>query len=300
MTKCIVAVECAIEHSGKFLIIQRPQGVHAEGLLSFPGGKFEATDGVEGTDALLQAVKREVFEEVGIKLEDQIHYVTSSYFIETQTKSPVVDIIYRCEISRRPIDLKVCPREVPHHAWLTPEEIVKAPNCPEWLAGYLSLISRQKMTIRPYQPEDVQDLANIYYHTIHKVNTQDYSREQLQVWAPQTSLQTDRWAQKFAKTKPFVAIAENQVVGFAEFEPNGHIDCFYCHHEWIGRGVGSLLMKHIHKKANELGIARIFAEVSITAKPFFERYGFVTVTEQSVVKDGIELTNYKMEKNLVS
>ena len=36
-----------------------------------------------------------------------------------------------------------------------------------------------------------------------------------------------------------------QIVGFAEFEPNGHIDCFYCHHEWIGKGIISALMKEI-------------------------------------------------------
>ncbi len=43
MTKFIAVVECAIEYQGKFMIIERPQGGHAEGLLSFPGGKVEVT-----------------------------------------------------------------------------------------------------------------------------------------------------------------------------------------------------------------------------------------------------------------
>jgi hypothetical protein len=33
-------VECAIEHDSKFLVIKRPQGVHAGGMLAFPGGKL--------------------------------------------------------------------------------------------------------------------------------------------------------------------------------------------------------------------------------------------------------------------
>ncbi len=86
MAKFIVVVECAIEHEGRFLVIQRPIGKHAEGLLSFPGGKFETTDGNESRDALLHAVKREVFEEVGLKLQDPINYVTSSYFIDSAWK----------------------------------------------------------------------------------------------------------------------------------------------------------------------------------------------------------------------
>lgn len=156
----------------------------------------------------------------------------------------------------------------------------------------------QKITIRDYKPEDAQALANIYYHTIHQINTEHYTEEQVSVWAPESSLNETKWQKKFEKTKPLVATASGQAVGFAEFEPDGHIDCFYCHHNWIGRGVGSALMSAIYEKAAQLGIRRIFAEVSITAKPFFERHGFITVTEQTVVLDGVGLTNYKMEKVL--
>lgn len=151
---------------------------------------------------------------------------------------------------------------------------------------------------RQYTPEDTQALAEIYFNTIHKINSQHYTKEQLDVWAPKKSLEGDGWAKKFARTQPIVAVADNKIVGFAEFEPNGHIDCFYCHHEWIGKGVGSTLMHHIHKEAREKKIASIFAEVSMTAKPFFESQGFHTICEQTIVRNGVELINYKMEKVL--
>lgn len=158
----------------------------------------------------------------------------------------------------------------------------------------------QKIAIRTYSPEDAQALANIYYHTIHRINAQDYTEEQVNAWAPESSLDGERWKKKFERTKPFVATAEGLIVGFAEFEPDGHIDCFYCHHDWIGRGVGTALLKAIYKQARHQGIGRLFSEVSVTAKPFFERQGFNTVDEQTVVRSGIELTNYKMEKFLQS
>jgi putative acetyltransferase len=41
------------------------------------------------------------------------------------------------------------------------------------------------------------------------------------------------------------------------------------------------------------------ADVSITAKPFFEKIGFKIIQEQHVKLNGIELTNYKMEKSIV-
>lgn len=152
------------------------------------------------------------------------------------------------------------------------------------------------IVVREYRPEDAQALANIYYNTIHTINTQHYTNTQVDAWAPATSLNGERWAQKFARTKPFVAVLGDEIVGFAEFEPNGHIDCFYCHHAWIGRGVGRALMNKILTTAHQLHIFPIFAEVSITAKPFFERQGFTVICEQTVTMNGIALINYKMEK----
>lgn len=136
----------------------------------------------------------------------------------------------------------------------------------------------------------------IFYNTIHQVNIRDYTQEQVNVWAPESSLEASRWAKKFERTKPLVAIIDNIVVGFVEFEQDGHIDCFYCHHQWIGYGIGSALMNAIYEKAKQKKILRIYAEVSITARPFFEKQGFITTKEQTVVIEGIQLTNFKMEK----
>lgn len=155
-----------------------------------------------------------------------------------------------------------------------------------------------EVLIRNYCPEDVQELAKIYFNTIHCINIEHYTQEQVDVWAPKSSLETKGWAEKFLKTKPIVAVIREKVVGFAEFEPDGHIDCFYVHHECIGKGVGKSLMSEIVERAQRQNIDRIFAEVSITAKPFFEKQGFIVLSEQTVVREGVELVNYKMEKKL--
>lgn len=158
---------------------------------------------------------------------------------------------------------------------------------------------KKELSIRDYRPEDVQALANIFYNTIHQINIQHYTKEQVDVWAPKSSVEnTEGWAKKFPRTKPIIATVGDEIVGFAEFEPNGHIDCFYCHHEWIGKGVGSALMKEIFHRAKNNHIHHIFSEVSITAKPFFEKHGFKVVTEQTIVRKGVELTNFKMERTV--
>lgn len=152
-----------------------------------------------------------------------------------------------------------------------------------------------EIIIRQYIPDDAQHLADIYYYTIHHINVQDYSDEQINAWAPSSSLELTGWKKKWETIMPLVALIENKIVGFIEFELNGHIDCFYVHHEYQGFGIGSSLMNEVFNRANDLNLKRVFAEVSITAKLFFESKGFKVVKQQHVEIRGVKLTNFIME-----
>lgn len=156
------------------------------------------------------------------------------------------------------------------------------------------------MKLRKYRPQDVNELANIYYHTIRNINIRDYSKEQINAWAPESCLELEGWKKKWEKLPPIIATIDNKIVGFAEFEDSGHIDCFYVHHHFQSKGVGSKLMKEIEQQALQKNISKIFAEVSITAKPFFLNKGFRVTKEQLKKIRGVDLKNFVMEKNLES
>lgn len=127
-------VEVAIEHEGKFLIIKRPEGKYAGGLLAFPGGKVEEIDEQNEGDILRFAAKREILEEVGLDLKDGLKYIISNYFIgSSNAKVPVIDTIFHCKIEKTDLTINPSPREVPEYYWLTEEEINHALNAPEWL-----------------------------------------------------------------------------------------------------------------------------------------------------------------------
>ncbi len=133
-----VSVECAIEHNNKFLVIKRPKNAHAGGMLSFPAGKVEIHDGRGSEDVLMAAAKREVFEEIGLKLEDPLHYVSTTHFVVGEEKSPVIHTLFYCQVSLTTLDLKISEREVDECYWLTPEEIEAAENCPDWMVMHLN------------------------------------------------------------------------------------------------------------------------------------------------------------------
>lgn len=136
MKKYLIVVECAIEHNSKFLIIKRPMGVYAEGLLAFPGGKIEAIDEQPNTNILEAAVRREVYEEVGLTLEDPLRYVTSSYFIGN-SDMPVITNVFHCKLAKTIPEIKASNKEVADYYWLSYDEIISAKNSPDWLKRYM-------------------------------------------------------------------------------------------------------------------------------------------------------------------
>lgn len=154
------------------------------------------------------------------------------------------------------------------------------------------------MLIRPATPADAEQIGLIYFNTIRTVNIRDYSQAQVEAWAPEASVSPQGWTLKQGNRWTAVADEEGQILGFGELEPNGHIDCFYVHHEHQRRGVGRQILQAIEAEARRLGLSRLFVEVSITARPFFSSMGFATVRQQSVTIRGQQLTNSVMEKTL--
>lgn len=153
------------------------------------------------------------------------------------------------------------------------------------------------MIVRKAQPEDFAAIARLFYETIHYINAQDYTPEQLNAWAPRIYAGS-HWQDRAQRLQVYVAEAEAQVVGFAELESTGHIDCFYVHHQWLRQGVGSQLMARLEAEASTQEIDRLFAEVSITARPFFEHQGFQVEREQEKRYSDVLFRQFVMSKSL--
>ncbi len=163
------------------------------------------------------------------------------------------------------------------------------------------------MLIRAYQPDDVPQIVQIFYNTIHRVNCRDYTEAQINAWAAAVP-ETERWLKRYDTRRCFVADQDGMIAGFAELEDNGHIDCFYCHHEFQRQGVGRRLYERIEEEGRllrdnrkgALQLDRLFVEVSITARPFFEQMGFYILHENHITINNVTLTNFSMAKDLVS
>ena len=147
-------------------------------------------------------------------------------------------------------------------------------------------------------PIDAEEIAQLFTTTVHSINRMHYSQQQLDAWAPRP-YNLQHWQQRVAQKQPLVAEYERQIVGFGELESDGHIDAFYVHAEYQGRGVGKLLLTALEAKAHANCRSRLYAEVSSTALPFFQHHGFQVIAEQSVIVRAVRMTHYRMAKHLI-
>ena len=73
--KYINVVACVLKKNGKILIASRPETKNFSGFFEFPGGK------VEKDECLLEALDREIYEELGIRLDFSKIYYLNNYKI---------------------------------------------------------------------------------------------------------------------------------------------------------------------------------------------------------------------------
>jgi len=125
----IVNVEGAVYRDGQWLLITRSmKEEHAGGTLSLVGGKVDAEG--HSQEILERTVRRELFEEVGIRVKDEAAFVYSSSFV-TDDGSHVINVVFLCEYEEGTAYCK-SPDEVEAVHWLDYETIMNHPQAPPW------------------------------------------------------------------------------------------------------------------------------------------------------------------------
>ena len=124
------------------------------------------------------------------------------------------------------------------------------------------------------------------------MNAQDYTREQLDAWAT-GEVDFQAWDESFRTHRTIVATENGAIVGFGDMDETGYLDRLYVHKDHQGQGVASAICDELERFA----AGKTFTtQTSITAKPFFQHRGYRVVRQQEVIRRGVALTNFVMEK----
>lgn len=146
------------------------------------------------------------------------------------------------------------------------------------------------MIIRQYKNKDCDIVSKLFYETVHSVNAKDYTVEQLSVWANNADSLKIRH-NDLLNQNTLIAEMNGVIMGFGSIDKSGCLDLLFVHKDYQKQGVATALCNELEK---DLSIIKTYS--SITAKPFFERRGYVVVKAQEVERLGVKLKNYEMQK----
>lgn len=153
------------------------------------------------------------------------------------------------------------------------------------------------MRVRRFQIGDELSLLSVNRSAVRLIARQDYTREQIEAWAPD-DVDREGWCQYMKGLAPFVVEDEEEIVGYADLQTSGYIDHFYVSGHHPRRGIGVLLMRRIHQEAASLALHELTSNVSRTAEPFFSSFGFNVVERREPMLRGVAIPNALMRKVL--
>lgn len=148
------------------------------------------------------------------------------------------------------------------------------------------------MELRPYRPADCPVLAQLFYDTVHRVNCKDYTPRQCQAWAT-GQVDLAEWDRSFLSHCTLVVWEKDAILGFGDMAPDGYLDRLYVRWDRQGEGIGCALCQALEATVPS---ARYHTYASLTARPFFLRQGYRVAAENQVLRAGVLLPNFLMEK----
>ncbi len=155
----------------------------------------------------------------------------------------------------------------------------------------------QMPALRPFLPADAPVLAEIFQASIEELTGEDYSEAQQAAWASLAD-DVEAFGARLAENLTLVATIGGSTVGFGSLKGADHIDLLYVHPAAAGQGVGRLLVEALEKLAGARGARRLTADVSDTARGFFEKRGYEAQRRNTLSVGDEWLGNTTMEKRL--
>lgn len=153
--------------------------------------------------------------------------------------------------------------------------------------------------LRKAEAGDLPELHSVFEQSVRNSCKKDYTPEQIEAWVQRAS--PERWQELFTSGLQFIVAEETKsfrITGFTSFNSQGYLHSMFILPQFCGRGIATLLLDFAEEFARNNHIPNLFSEVSITARPFFEKRGFIVEQEQLVKVNNVEMDNFRMRKSL--
>jgi len=164
----------------------------------------------------------------------------------------------------------------------------------EQLSG--AIFIKSIMKIRLARDEDYAAIARLQRQTIRNINAKDYSEDQIYVWSVRTN--AGRFRSNAHECKRWVAIEDDKIVGFCEHGFDCELWGLYIHKDYVGKGIGSRLLKVAEDSLKKHGCKTITLKGTVTAKEFYQKQGYTVIKKDLHPVNDKKLEIFVMAKKL--
>lgn len=154
------------------------------------------------------------------------------------------------------------------------------------------------MQIREMYANECGTVAALIYRTVHTTCSADYTRAELDAWAPET-IDLKKFCKTLLKSSNFVAVEGGAIIGFASIGSGGYLNRLYVHNNFQGRGIGAELLRRAEACAAQLGAKSVTLDSSKTAEGFYRRMGYTKSGISVMERSGVYFRNAIMKKDLL-
>lgn len=135
------------------------------------------------------------------------------------------------------------------------------------------------------------------HESVHGVACRSYSEEECHAWSPAPRVSEDA-RQRFAGQHLWIAEDQLGPCSFMSLRDDGYLDFAYSLPRAAGRGAASMIYEALEAWATNEGYGKLTSDVSLVARPFFEKRGWAALAAQYNDVRGVTLINFRMEKKL--
>lgn len=136
------------------------------------------------------------------------------------------------------------------------------------------------MKVRDFVEEDASVVIEVYCRSVHELNKEFYSEEQLAAWT--SSMNVDKVLRGASQCDDYVVVElAGEMVGFGS-RCNDELQALYVHPSFTRRGVGSALLEELLSRIEKDGFLCVRAESSLSTREFYEKHGFVAIKQSAI------------------
>jgi putative acetyltransferase len=156
----------------------------------------------------------------------------------------------------------------------------------------------REFRIRKYRGGDAEALTKIYRESILEIGIEQYTREQVEVWASYAD-ELEEIRHRLADGITLVAEAVGRPVGFGQLNPVSHVSFLYTSKDHPRTGVAGAIYKRLEEFAVSQNVTKLDTRASRISRSFFEKMGFQIVSSVVDTRKGIEIECFIMEKGII-